>query len=87
MPINYPKVHPTDVQNFAKVWNCNGIKMILDDVSLRFAVDYANTVLRSYVVDLMEKSAAAKKAKQAPGTPDAAPAPEPPKKSSIILTD
>lgn len=91
MPINYPKVVPNDVHGFARAWDMRGLKMILDNTSLQFAVDFANTVLRSYVDDLVQK-AQAQKAKQTV-VPDTAPpakmqgdiavAP----KSSIVLTD
>ncbi len=88
MPINYPKVVPEDVNGFALAWEIGGIKMILDTTSRRFAVDFANTVLRSYVDDLVLKAKAAQK-KQEPTAPpakmqgDITVAP----KSSILLTD
>jgi hypothetical protein len=92
MPVNYPKVAPGDVQNFARAWDMGGLKMILDRTSLQFAVDFANTALRSYVNDLIEnaqKLKAAKAAAQETGqnentTPAPAAAPQ---KSTIILTD
>jgi len=91
MPINYPKVVPEDVNGFALAWEIGGIKMILDATSRRFAVDFANTVLRSYVDDLVAKAKAGQKLKQSvepkaePAVPvQANPAPAP---SSIILTD
>lgn len=96
MPISYPVVSPGDVKNFARVWNFNGITMILDSTSLQFATDFANTALRSYVNDLAEKAAKLKAARaqaQQVGqtqVPSAAPAqvnPAPAQKSSIILTD
>jgi hypothetical protein len=91
MPISYPQVDPNDVKMFAKAWDCNGIKMILDATSLKFAVDFANVVLRSYVNDLVEKAAKAKAAKGGPTqVPTAVPTqvnPAPAPKSSIILTD
>ena len=93
MGINYPQVNPNDVKGFATAWDCNGIKMILDNTSLRFAVDFANVVLRSYVDDLRAKAALALKAKQAATStapaeelPATVPAPEP-AKSTIVLTD
>lgn len=93
MGINYPQVNPENVKGFARAWDCNGLKMILDNTSLRFAVDFANVVLRSYIDDLRAKAALALKAKQAATLPAPAeelpasvPAPEP-AKSTIILTD
>jgi hypothetical protein len=86
MSINFPKVDPNDVKKFAQAWDLNGIKMILDSTSLQFATDFANVVLRSFVLNLKEQAAAIK-AKQLAATTPAAPkaAPEAPK-SSIILT-
>lgn len=93
--MNYPKVVTNDVNGFALAWDMRGIKMILDATSRQFAVDFANTVLRSYVDDLVAKAAAqvAAKSKQAvvadaaPAVAAAAPAPAPKAKSKIILTD
>lgn len=94
--IAYPKVDPTDVQKFARAWDLNGIKMILDGTSLQFATDFANVVLRSYVNDLAQKAQAMKAAREkavnglpiAQLNPDVpTDSPKPPKKSSIILTD
>jgi hypothetical protein len=93
MPISYPKVVTNDVNGFALAWDMRGIKMILDATSRQFAVDFANTVLRSYVDDLVEKAQAAQKAKQAvvleetPAPVPAPVAPAPKKKSKIVLTD
>lgn len=89
MPINYPKVVPNDVHGFARAWDMRGLKMILDNTSLQFAVDFANTVLRSYVDDLVQKAKAGQKLKQSvePEASPAVPAPTPAPKSSIILTD
>ncbi len=97
--MNYPRVDPKDVQGFAKAWDCNGLKMILDQVSLKFAVDFANVVLKSYVDNLAMKALAIKAAREkiaqegdsAPPPVDAVATqrivPEAPCKSSIILTD
>lgn len=88
MPINYPKVVPTDVQGFARAWDFRGLKMILDRTSLQFAVDFANTVLRSYVDDLVAKAKAGQKLKQSVEAEAAPAVPAPaPVKSTIILTD
>ena len=85
MAISYPKVVPSDVNGFAQAWDYRGLKMILDGTSRQFAVDFANTVLRSYVDDLVTK--ASQKLKQVkpevvPVTPEPASA-----ASSIVLTD
>jgi hypothetical protein len=81
---NYPTVVPEDVNGFARAWDFRGLKMILDTTSRQFAVDFANTVLRSYVQDLTAKAKAQlKQAEEPVPAPEPAPAP----KSSIILTD
>ena len=94
MGINYPTVKESDIDGFARVWDCKGLKLIMDATSKRFAIDFANVVLRSYIDDLRAKAALALKAKQAatPATPaEELPAPVPPApepvKSSITLTD
>lgn len=93
--INYPTVNPNDVRGFAQAWDCNGIKMLLDGTSLKFAVDFANTVLRSYVDDLVAQAYKVKQAKLAAMKTAAEGATVPAEvattptvaKSSIILTD
>lgn len=94
MGINYPVVKESDIDGFARMWDCRGLKLIMDATSKRFAIDFANIVLRSYIDDLRAKAALALKAKQAAATPaepaEALPAPVPapePVKSSIVLTD
>ncbi len=98
MPVNYPKVSPGDVQNFARAWDLRGIKMILDETSLQFATDFANTAIRSYVDHLVEQAHKlnAEKAVQGSGknadttTNAVAAHPVPPstsQKSLITLTD
>lgn len=101
MASNFPEVVAADVEGFARAWDCGGIKMILDATSKKFAVDFANTVLRSYVIELRAKAALALKAKQAAAAGQVNPAvpaqvdavattpvqPSTPQKSSIILTD
>jgi hypothetical protein len=93
MGINYPTVKESDIDGFARMWDCRGLKLIMDATSKRFAIDFANIVLRSYIDDLRAKAALALKAKQAatPAPAEELPAPVPPApepaKSSIILTD
>jgi hypothetical protein len=93
MGINYPTVKESDIDGFSRVWDCRGMKLIMDSTSKRFAIDFANVVLRSYIDDLQVRAAAALKAKQAATTPAPAeelpvsvPSPEP-IKSTIVLTD
>lgn len=86
---------------FAKAWDLNGIKVIIDSTTIQFATDYANIVLKSFVADMAtqvkkvaEAKLAAQKAAQgqsqvnsaAPPQVNSAPAPVKPK-SRIILTD
>lgn len=92
MGVNYPTVKESDIDGFARVWDCKGLKLIMDATSKRFAIDFANVVLRSYIDDLRAKAALALKAKQAATSPAPAeelpaPVPTPAPKSSIILTD
>src|SRR5208337_2193269 len=96
--INYPTVKESDIDGFARMWDHRGLKLIMDATSKRFAIDFANIVLRSYIDDLRAKAALALKAKQAATLvsgeifhtprelPASVPAPEP-AKSTIVLTD
>lgn len=90
--INFPRVSPESVTGFAKAWDMNGIKIMLDRVTVQFATDFANQALRSYHLDLINKAMKVKAAKEAAAAQandvapaQANPAPVPP--SSIILTD
>lgn len=90
MPL-IPKVTEAQTKAFANCWDSGGIKVIMDATSIRFATDWANIALQSFVAQIaqdMAKKVAAKKAEQAAPTnavstqtvPVAAP-------SRIILTD
>jgi hypothetical protein len=90
--MGYPLVTKEMTQAFAKAWNFNGIKMILDNTSLQFATDWANIALKSYVDDLIQKALQAKAAKQPGQLQTNAVAtqtvpPSAPQKSRIVLTD
>ncbi len=105
MPI--PKLNFTvnEIQTaaFAKAWDSGGIKIILDSTSIKFATDWANIVLKSFVADMAaqvakvaEAKIAAQKAAEGAGPKDVTPTnavatqsvPQTaPQKSSIILTD
>ena len=60
---------------FSLAWDSGGIKVIMDNTSVRFATDWANIVLKSFVQDMAdqvkrvaeEKIAAQKAAQAAPG--------------------
>ena len=83
--MGYPTVSIEQTRMFARAWDKKGLKMLLDEISVEFARDWANIALKSYVDDMIAiaKTKAAAKVK-----PNAVPeaSPEPPK-SSIILTD
>ena len=89
-------VTEAQTRGFASAWDSGGIKVILDNTTIRFATDYANIVLKSFVADMAaqvkkvaEAIAAQKTAPPAKMQGDitvAPPAPTP-QKSSIILTD
>ena len=59
-PIAQPRytVDIAQVEAFSKVWNAGGILVRLDDISKRFARDFANVVLRSFVEDMKAKALA-----------------------------
>lgn len=91
-----PKITIEQTRAFSKVWDSGGIKIILDETSLRFATDWTNIVLKSFIEDQVKKAMALQKVMQekvaALTEPTNAVAtqtvpPSPPQKSSIILTD
>jgi len=89
--INFPTVGIEVVDGFLKVYNQGGLVLLFDGVARKAMMDFANTVLRSFVISKIEQSlaAAAKRGPQAP----AAPAPNTPPPTGaqvagkIILTD
>ena len=56
------KVNKSEAEAFAKVWNYNGIAMPIDEISLKFATDFSNVVLRNFLI--MCKTQAELEAKQ-----------------------
>jgi 4-hydroxyphenylpyruvate dioxygenase-like putative hemolysin len=94
MPIPKLTFTVTEAQTkaFAQVWDSGGIKIIMDATSIKFATDWANVVLKSFVADMaaqVKKVAEAKIAAQGALNAVATqtvPQPTGPK-SSIILTD
>ena len=54
-----------DAEGFAKVWNKSGITIILDKTAKEFARDFANIVLKSYVLDQLRSAMQAKAAAEA----------------------
>ena len=93
MPL-IPRVTEAQTKSFANAWDSGGIKVIMDATSIRFATDWANIALKSFVAEIakdMAKRVAAAKA-AAPEQPVNAfatqtVAPSAPQRSSIILTD
>ena len=67
MPL-IPKVTEAQTRAFSNAWDSGGIKVIMDATSIRFATDWANIALQSFVAQIaqdMAKKVAAKKAEQA----------------------
>jgi hypothetical protein len=98
--IQFPQIDDNSVKAFAQAWDMNGIKIILDQTTIKFAKDLTNQALKSYVIDLANKASrirqqkleALKTSGVIPADTALPPAPEfsaaaPAKKSSIILTD
>jgi len=86
MPL-IPKVTEAQTKAFANAWDSGGIKVIMDATAIRFATDWANIALSSFVAQIaqdMAKRVAEKKAASPNVAPEVTPAPV---KSSIILTD
>lgn len=92
-------VSEAQTKAFANAWDSGGIKVIMDATSVRFATDWANIVLKSFVADMAAQVAKVAEAKLAAqksqgGSATTAPlttakdaAPVVPPKSSIFLTD
>ncbi|PWT75557.1 MAG: hypothetical protein C5B59_08745 [Bacteroidetes bacterium] len=95
--MGFPQVPKQEAINFSKVWkNPAGLTIILDDTAIQFAMDFANVVLKSFIVGQIQAAAAKKAAEEkqkgagSSVTPTNAissqtvPAPKP---SGIVLTD
>ena len=54
MSVPLGKVTKDMTRSFAKAWDLNGIKVILDDTTMQFATDWANIALKSYYLDLQK---------------------------------
>lgn len=51
-----PKITKEQAKGFGQVWNKNNpVILLLDDKTLQFAVDFAQIVLKSYVMDQVSK--------------------------------
>jgi hypothetical protein len=86
--INFPTVGLDVVEGFLKVYNQGGLVLLFDGVARKAMMDFANTVLRSFVMSKIQESLA-NAAKRGPSAP--APNTPPPTgvqtASKIILTD
>lgn len=51
-------VSAQDAKQFGKVWTHNGVAIVLQDVHLQFAADFANIVLKSFVENAQRAAAA-----------------------------
>lgn len=60
-----PQVSLNDVEGFSKAWNKGGLTILLDKTSKEFARDFANIVLKSYVLDQLKRAMQAKAATEA----------------------
>jgi len=52
----FPQVTKESTRAFSNAWDQKGIKIIIDDVHLQFATDWANICLKGYA-ELMAKQA------------------------------
>ena len=88
-----PKVTEEQTRAFSNAWDSGGIKVIMDETSIRFATDWANIALKSFVAEIaqdMAKRVAAAKATQPAPTDAVSSKPLPPaapQKGCIVLTD
>jgi hypothetical protein len=81
MQVQVPQVSLKDVDGFAKVWRKNNIILaMLDLTSKEFARDFANVVLKSFVIEQAQRIMKMQAVQQAPQAP-------PSQKSVITLTD
>lgn len=56
-----PQVNKNEAVNFSKVWTHNGLAIVLSDAHIDFAVDFANVVLKSFVLQCQANFEAALK--------------------------
>lgn len=56
------QISPADAAKFGQVWTHNGVAIVMTDVHYKFAADFANIVLKSFIEDAQRKALAARKA-------------------------
>lgn len=61
--MSIPVVQPVQAKEFGKVWTHNGVAIFMDDAHYKFAADFANVVLKSFVEEAQRKAAEAAKPK------------------------
>jgi hypothetical protein len=59
-----PQVTLPEAKNFAQKWNFNGLTIPMDDVHLKFATDFANCVLVSFIQHCQQRAFIESKAKE-----------------------
>ena len=88
MPL-IPRVTEEQTKAFSNAWDSGGIKVIMDATSIRFATDWANIALKSFVAEIAQDMAKKIEAKKAAAPPakmqgDITVAPQ---AGRIVLTD
>ena len=78
-----PQTDKNSVEQFAKVWNYNGIHVIQTDTSLQFALDFANVVLKSFFALMQQEIAKIQQMTQAAQAGNTVV----PKPQGIVVTD
>jgi molybdopterin biosynthesis enzyme MoaB len=58
-----PQVNKAQVEGFAKVWRYKGLSMILNEMHVQFTTDFANVMLKNFVMQVAAQQQAAAKAK------------------------
>jgi hypothetical protein len=53
-----------DAANFGKVWTHNGIAIFMDETHYKFAADFANIAVKSFIEDAQKAAAELAKKKQ-----------------------
>jgi hypothetical protein len=57
LTVNIPQVGNNVTQEFSKIWTLNGVAITLDNTSIQFATDFANEILKQFVLTMARKSA------------------------------
>lgn len=63
------KISLADTQSFARVWTRNGIAILMQDVHMEFATDFANLVLANFIEMCQKDAAAAQRKREAEAAP------------------